>query len=163
MVAQVNWPGHIPAGMALNELIHVVDMYPTLASLAGAATTKSKPLDGLNVWATLSENKHSPRTEVIYNVEPFRAGVRQGDWKLIWRVLLPSSVELYKIKEDPSEKNNLAAKYPEEVAELEKRANELAATMAKPLLLQAEFGAMRQRLAMPPALPGEDFELDEEQ
>ena len=144
-------------------MIHVVDMYPTLAGLAGAQLGKNKPLDGLNVWSTLSEGKPSPRTEVIYNVEPFRAGVRQGDWKLIWRVLLPSAVELYNIAQDPSEKNNLAAKYPEKVAELEKRANELAATMAKPMLLQTEFQAMRKRLAMPPALPGEEFELDEEQ
>jgi len=42
------------------------------------------------------------------------------------------------------------------VAALQKRAKELAATMAKPLLLQAEFGAMRERLHMPPALAGEE-------
>ena len=163
VVALVNWPGHVRAGVSVDEMIHVVDMYPTLTALAGASTAKSKPLDGLNVWSTLSEGKPSPRTEVIYNVEPFRAGVRQGDWKLVWRVLLPSAVELYNIKEDPSEKTNLAAKYPEKIAELERRANELAAVMAKPLLLQTEFGAMRTRLAMPPALPGEEFEFDEEQ
>jgi arylsulfatase A-like enzyme len=163
VIALVNWPGHIPAGVSLDAMIHVVDMYPTLASLAGAPTAKSKPLDGLNVWPTLSEGKPSPRTEVVYNVEPFRAGVREGDWKLVWRVILPSAVELYNLKDDPSEKTNLAAKYPDKVATLEKRANELASVMAKPMLLQAEFAAIRQRLAMPPALPGEEFEFDEEQ
>jgi hypothetical protein len=35
--------------------------------------------------------------------------------------------------------------------------------MAKPMLLQTEFRAMRERLHMPPALPKEDFELNEEQ
>ena len=163
VIALVNWPGHIPSGVSLDAMIHVVDMYPTLAGLAGAPISKSKPLDGLDVWPTLSAGKPSPRTEVIYNVEPFRAGVREGDWKLVWRVILPSAVELYNIKDDPSEKANLAAKYPDKVAALEKRANELASTMAKPMLLQAEFTAIRQRLAMPPALPGEEFEFDEEQ
>lgn len=114
---------------------------------------KSKPLDGLHVWPTLSEGKPSPRTEVVYNVEPFRAGVREGDWRLVWRVILPSAVELYNIKDDPSEKTNLAAKYLDKVATLEKRANELASVMAKPMLLQAEFTAIRQRLAMPPPSP----------
>jgi arylsulfatase A-like enzyme len=163
VVALANWPGHIQPGLTVNEMIHVVDMYPTLAGLAGASYSKSKPLDGLNVWSTISQGSASPRKEVIYNIEPFRAGVRQGDWKLVWRTLLPSSVELYNIAQDPSEKNNLAAQNPEKVAELQKRANELASTMTKPLLLQTEFEAMRKRLALPPALPGEEVEFDEEQ
>jgi arylsulfatase A-like enzyme len=163
VIAMVNWPGHVKSGTTVDGMIHVVDMYPTIAALAGASTTKAKPLDGLNMWPTFSEGKPSPRTEVIYNVEPFRAGVREGDWKLIWRTPLPSAAELYNIAQDPSEKNNLAAQNPEKVTELQRRANELAATMVKPLLLQAEFQAMMKRLAMPPALPGEEFEFNEEQ
>ena len=115
------------------------------------------------MWPTLSEGKASPRTEVIYNVEPFRAGVREGDWKLIWRTPLPSALELYNIPQDPSEKTNLAEQNPEKVVELQKRANELAATMVKPLLLETEFKALLKRLHMPPALPGEEFEFNEEQ
>jgi len=163
VAAFANWPGHIKPGSTVDGMIHVVDMYPTLATLAGASFTKSKPLDGIDVWATISEGKPSPRTEIIHNLEPFRAGVREGDWKLIWRTPLPSAVELYNIAQDPSEKNNLAAKNPDKVAELEKRANELAATMAKPFFIQTEFDAVRKRLALPPALPGEEVEFDEEQ
>ena len=160
--ALVNWPGHIKAGSVVNEMIHVVDMYPTLAALAGASTAKCKPLDGLDVWPTLSEGRPSPRTELVYNVEAFRAGIRQGDWKLIWRAPLPSSVELYNLAQDPSENRNLAADNPDRVAALQKRVNELAATMAKSPLLQAEFKAMLIRLGTPPALPSEDFEFNEE-
>src|SRR4051794_13945679 len=108
-------------------MMHVVDTYPTLLGLAGGQLGKNKPLDGIDMWATISEGKPSPRTEVIYNIEPFRAGVREGDWKLVWRTPLPAAVELYNIAQDPSEKNNLAAQQPEKVAELQKRANELAA------------------------------------
>jgi arylsulfatase A-like enzyme len=163
VVALANWPGRIPAGSTVDGMIHVVDMYPTLAALAGASTGRSKPLDGLDVWPTISEAKPSPRTEIVYNVEPFRAGVREGDWKLIWRAPLPEAVELYNIALDPAEKNNVAAAHPDKVAALKKRANELAATMGKPLLLQAEFGAMRERLHMPPALPGEEASFNEEE
>lgn len=160
--ALANWPGHIKAGITVNGIIHVVDTYPTLAKLAGASTARSKPLDGLDVWQTISENKPSPRSEVVYNIEAFRAGIREGDWKLIWRTPLPAAVELYNIPQDPSEKNNLAAQHPEKVASLQKRANELGGVMVKSPLLMAEFQAMRKRLAMPPALPGQEFQFSEE-
>lgn len=159
VVSLVNWPGHIKPGTTVDEMIHVTDMYPTIAALAGASTSKAKPLDGVDQWPTISEGKPSARTEIVYNVEPFRAGVRQGDWKLIWRVMLPAAVELYNIKSDPFEKDNVAAQHPEIVAELQQRANELAATMTKPMILLTEFDAMRTRLALPPALPGEELEL----
>jgi arylsulfatase A-like enzyme len=161
--AIVNWPGHIKPGTVVHGMIHVVDTYPTLVGLAGAQLGKNKALDGMDMWPTISHGKPSPRTEVIYNVEPFRAGVREGDWKLIWRTPLPAAVELYNIAQDASEKNNLAAQNPDKVAELQKRANELAAAGAKPLLLQVEFQAIRKRLTMPPALPGKDFQFEDEQ
>ncbi len=162
VVALANWPGHVAAGSTVNEMIHVVDLYPTIAALAGASTAKCKPLDGLNVWPTISAGTASPRTEIIYNVEPFRAGVRDGDWKLIWRAPLPSVPELYNLAQDPSEKDNVAAQNPDKVAALQQRANELAAAMAKPMLMEAEFKAIMQRLHLPPALPGEEFEFNEE-
>ena len=156
VVALANWPGHIKPDTVVNEPIHVVDMYPTLVQLAGASSAQAKPLDGLDVWSTISDGKPSPRSEVVYSIEPYRAGIRQGDWKLVWRTMLPQSVELYNIAEDPFEKSNVAAAHPDKVAALQARANELAAQAQKPLFLATEFKAMKQRLAVPPALPDED-------
>jgi len=163
VAALANWPGHIKAGSTVEGMIHAVDWYPTLIALAGGQTGKAKPLDGMDIWPAVSAGEPSPRTEVVYNVEPFRAGIRQGDWKLIWRTLLPAGVELYNIAQDPSEKNNLAAQNPDQVSGLQKRANELAATMAKPMLLETELKAVMQRLKMPPSLPAELDSLNEEQ
>lgn len=134
VAALANWPGHIKA-QTVDGMIHAVDLYPTLAALAGASTAKSKPLDGLNVWETIAEGKASPRTEVVYNVEPFRGAVRQGDWKLIWRTLIPTSVDLYNLADDPYEKNNLAAAHPDKVAPMQDRLNTLGKESAKPLAL----------------------------
>jgi arylsulfatase A-like enzyme len=160
VVAFANWPGRIKPG-TVDAMMHVVDMYPTLASLAGAPTDKGKPLDGVDVWKSISDGAASPRSEIVYNVEPLRAGVRDGDWKLVWRTPLPEGIELFNIAQDPYEKNNVAAANPDKVAALKKRANELAAAAAKPLFMQTEFNAMRERLHMPPALPGDELQFGE--
>jgi arylsulfatase A-like enzyme len=93
------------------------------------------PGDGLDVWSTISSNAPSPRTELVYNVEPFRAAVREGDWKLIWRTLIPTSVDLYNLADDPYETNNVAAAHPDKVAAMQDRLNALGKEAAKPLAL----------------------------
>lgn len=134
VAAFANWPGHIKP-QTVDGIIHAVDIYPTLAALAGASTARCKPLDGMNVWSTIAEGKPSPRHELIYNIEPFRAAMRQGDWKIVWRTLIPTSVDLYNLAEDPYEKNNVAAAHPDKVAAMQSRIESLGKEAAKPLAL----------------------------
>jgi arylsulfatase B len=154
--ACANWPGHIKPG-TVDGLIHAVDLYPTFAALAGASTAKCKPLDGLNVWGTIAEGKSSPRSEIVYNIEPFRAAIREGDWKLIWRTTLPSSVDLYDLAKDPSEQTNLAAANPDKVLAMEQRLNALAKEAAKPLFLLDQFKLIMKNMNGEPVMP-----IDEE-
>ncbi len=153
--ALANWPGHINA-QTVDGLIHAVDIYPTLATLAGASTTKCKPLDGINVWDTIAAGKPSPRTEFVYNIEPFRAALRQGDWKLIWRTMLPSSVDLYDLSKDPSEQNNLASANPDKVASMQQRLDTLAKEAAKPLFLADQFKVVMKNMSGEPVLPTDE-------
>ncbi|WP_431268740.1 sulfatase family protein [Dankookia sp. P2] len=153
----MNWPGRIPAGK-VDGLAHVVDMLPTLAKLAGAPLDKAKPLDGLDIWPHVTGQAPSPRTEIVYNVEPFRAAVRQGDWKLLIAALLPARVELYDLAKDIGETTNLAAAKPDVVARLQARIDALAQEAVQPLLLtemlRATFGA-------PPSTPEFTFVNDD--
>jgi len=153
--ACANWPGHIKA-QTVDGLMHAVDLYPTLAALAGASTAKSKPLDGVNVWDVIAEGKPSPRSEFVYNIEPFRAALRQGDFKLIWRTMLPSSVDLYDLTKDPSEQNNLAAANPDKVAAMKQRLDELAKGAAKPLFLIDQFKVVMKNMNGQPVMPTEE-------
>lgn len=153
--AFANWPGKIQAG-EVDGLIHGVDLFTTFASLAGASTEGCKPLDGVDVWPVISFGAGSPREEIVYNVEPFRGAVRQGDWKLIWRTMLPSSVDLYHLAEDPSEQKNLAAAHPEKVVEMQNRLNALAKEAAKPLFLLDQFKVIQRNMAGEPVLPIEE-------
>jgi arylsulfatase A-like enzyme len=160
--AFANWPGHIKA-QKVDGLIHAVDLYPTLAHLAGASTDKCKqPLDGKDVWKTISDGKPSPRKEIVYNVEPFRGAVRQGEWKLIWRTMLPSSADLYNLADDPSEKNNLAADHPDRVVAMQKRLDMLAKDAAKPLFLLDQFKVIMKNMSGEPLMPGDDGFGDED-
>ena len=134
VAAFANWPGHIQP-QTVNGIIHAVDVYPTVASLAGASTSKCKPLDGTNVWKTIAAGAPSPRSEVVYNIEPFRGAVREGDWKLIWHSLIPTSVSLFNLGKDPYEQTNLAMANPEKVSHMQARINELGTQSAKSLAL----------------------------
>jgi arylsulfatase A-like enzyme len=126
VAALANWPGRIEPG-EVKGMMHIVDMFPTLAGLAGATLSTEKPLDGLDVWSTISEGKPSPRHEVVYN-----------------------------IPQDPSEKANLADSNPLKVAELQKRIEQLAKESAKSLFLVDAFAAVNGAAHGPPALPNED-------
>ncbi|HQN97608.1 MAG TPA: arylsulfatase [Thermoanaerobaculales bacterium] len=159
VVALANWPGHIEAGSVVKEPVHIVDMCPTLAGLAGATLAASKPLDGMDVWPTIAEGRPSPRSEIVYNVGPFFAAVRQGDWKLVWKTTLPSSLELFDIARDPSETTNLAAEQPQKVAELQRRIEELARESAEPLFLVDALGATKHVLFGSVATPDEEENL----
>jgi arylsulfatase I/J len=134
VVALANWSGRIKPEV-VNGMMHIVDIYPTLAGLAGAQLGRNKPLDGLDVWPTISEGKPSPRHEIVYNVEPYRAAVREGNWKLVWTTLLPPKIELFDLAKDPSESTNLAEENTDKVKKLQARIIELAKQAKQPLFL----------------------------
>ncbi len=147
--AMANWPGKIKAGTVVNEPLHIVDVYPTLLSLAGAKLEQKLPLDGRNAWGTIAEGKKSPRTEILHNTTPTTGAIRMGDWKLILnggeavddvetsgqprrRQRMAGGVELFNIATDRSEKSNVAEKHPEKVKELKARYDALAAEAVAP-------------------------------
>lgn len=155
VVALANWPGRIPAGSVVDQPMHVVDMWPTLAGLAGASPAKGKPLDGVDMWPVIAEGKPSPRTEVVYGVEPFRAALRSGNWKLVWKATLPSKAELFDLAADPGEKNDVAAAHPERLRELEQRIEALSRDAVPPTILQEALGVAQPALFGAVALPEE--------
>jgi arylsulfatase A-like enzyme len=152
----MNWPGRIPPGVNISELVHVVDMLPTLVKLGGGSTKPCQPLDGVDVWPAIAAGEPSGRTEVVYNIEPFRGAVRAGDWKLVWLATLPSQVELFNVARDPNETTNLAPQEPEKVQELQARIGKLARESAKPLFMQTAVNAVFGGVFGPAPIPFEE-------
>lgn len=127
------WDGHIKAGSTVTEPIHMVDWYPTLLKLRGAKFSQQLPLDGLDIWPTLTQGKPSPHDAILLNTTPNAGAIRMGDWKLVLRngaddpdggpAKNPdkSTVELFNLKDDPYEKSNLAEKQAKKLKELRAR------------------------------------------
>jgi arylsulfatase A-like enzyme len=133
VAACVTWDGHLMAGSTATEPLHAVDWYPTLLKLCGAPAEQKLPLDGFDIWLTLTEGKPSPHDVILLNTTPSTGAVRAGDWKLVVmngtddpdggpaKNPEKSSVELFNLKDDPFEKANLADKNPEKVKELREK------------------------------------------
>lgn len=117
------FPGVIQAGSKNDTPISQVDLYPTFLNLAGGKVPKR--LDGVSLVPALKNEAlperslfwHFPCYLQSYKADPDSASkffrttpcgvIRNGDWKLI-QYFEDGSLELYDLKNDPSEKNNLA-------------------------------------------------------
>ncbi len=131
---------------------------PTVLSLADGKASPEKPLDGKDIWATVSEGKPSPHEDILVNVEAFRGSVIKGNWKLVKIALLPGKTELFDLTADPGEKNDLAAQNPEVVRDLESRLIAYAKQQKMSEWLKAQpdyLGAQGQTLFDP------DFDIDD--
>ena len=120
--AFANWPGRLQTGGIVNDPLHIVDWYPTLLQLANASLSQPLPLDGRNIWPTITQGKSTPHVDILYNATKGMSAMRRGDWKLILQQHKESqSIELFNIATDPFEKNNLATQHPDEVKALSTR------------------------------------------
>ena len=138
-VAWMNWPGKIKPGTVITEPIHMVDIFPTLVTLAGGTLTQPKPLDGKDIWPTVTQGKPSPHDDILINVEAVRGSIRQGNWKLIKIATLPGKTELYDLAKDPGEITNLADKYPDVVKTLEAKLVNYAKEQVPSLWLKSQM------------------------
>ena len=137
----VSWPGHVPAGSVVDAPLHMVDVLPTLARLAGGSVDGAKPLDGHNAWQTILGRQDSPHDWILHNLTPFHAALRQGPWKLIINGSVSANavkpagqttVELFNLENDPQEKTDLSETHPDLVAKLNERIEQLRSEAAKP-------------------------------
>lgn len=125
------WPGRLEAGSVVSQVIHIVDLFPTLIGLANGGPHLGKPLDGIDAWPAIHQGASMPKRDVILNAfdTKGRGAIRRGDWKLIVqpeRVIkqgMPLGeagllAQLYNIADDPYEQHDLAVSNSNIVHEL---------------------------------------------
>ncbi len=127
------WPGVIPANLQRDDLTSIMDLYPTIAGIAGVDLPE-RTVDGYDIRPLLenAEGSTTPYKAYYYHMLSQLQAVRVGDWKLVlprlkdtkhllWLGRYMDTVtepELYNLKADPGELDNVAHQHPDIVTSL---------------------------------------------
>ncbi len=112
----IRWPGRIPAGSASNEIVHEMDLFPTLAKIAGGKVPADRAIDGVDQSPFFyGKQKNSNRDGVIVYMGEEVYGVKWKNWKLHFKELETVFSEVkdygvprvYNLLTDPGETENV--------------------------------------------------------
>lgn len=112
------WKGRIPAGRVLETPVIQLDILPTALAAAGGAPQPDWKLDGTNLLPLMEGKAEKLDRDTLYWRFGVQYAVRQGDWKLV-KAGLNQPVQLFNLKDDRNEKDDLAAKQPEKAKALQ--------------------------------------------
>jgi arylsulfatase len=110
----VRWPGHIPAGRVSSEIVHEVDLFPTIAAAVGAdIVPKDRAIDGVNQLPFLEgKQKASNRESVLFFAGQQLRAVKWRDWKFHY-FFNPdpgapgTAARLFNLRSDPKEETDI--------------------------------------------------------
>lgn len=132
----LRWKGNIPAGVTSDAIVASIDLFPTIMHYAGCQSFKQK-IDGINISSFLKNPSLQLRDEYVYVKGGEVHGIRKGDW-----VYLPKTgnskfkkgdiPELFNLKQDIGESNNLHLQYPDKVKELQEVMKKYQSTSTMP-------------------------------
>jgi arylsulfatase A-like enzyme len=124
----------IPAGRRIDFLVRTIDIMPTILELTGLPSKRVPAMDGHSLVALWSPGAADPGFQAYadsINMLTYRAptggadskndilfALTDGEWKYIHHALRPAESELYNLKDDPRELNNLFGQHPRQVARL---------------------------------------------
>lgn len=109
------WPGVIPAGQVNRSVATGLDIFPTLASVAGA-DYNLQHIDGLNLLPAIKGEETFSRSTFYYSQGDRVQAVRQDNWKL--RITPEDGIQLFDLHVDPSEQYNRQEEFPDHVKAL---------------------------------------------
>ena len=129
----VRWPNVVEPGSVSDQTICLTDLYATVAQIVGHELEDNEGEDSISLLNILKGEATQPiREAVVHHSLSGMFAIRKGDWKLIQGLgsggftgidtkadeAAGIQGQLYNLKDDPQEKNNLWKAKPEVVAEL---------------------------------------------
>jgi arylsulfatase A-like enzyme len=127
------WPDHIPASRVCREVCTLMDLYPTLANLAGTEVPQDRIIDGRDIRPLLTGRlgAKSPHEAVYFYFMDQLQAVRSGRWKLYLPLEEPQgravgksdTARLYNLSADIGETTNVAEQHADVVERLLKSAD----------------------------------------
>lgn len=133
----VSWPSTIKPGTVSNEITQVVDIFPTLLDITGIEYPKeidgepTIPLDGSSLLPVFKGLDRKDPEYILSGFTEKKRMYRKDDWQIV--KLNGESWELYNLKEDPTEMNNLASAKPDILAGIVKSYQDLRITTSAKL------------------------------
>ena len=124
----IQWPGVTKRGSVCSQPVISTDFYPTLLEMTGQALRPEQHRDGVSLVPMLKGDRNFNRGPIIWHyphylprhfAEPGSA-IRVGDWKMI-QYYEDGRQELYNLKDDIGESDNLAKHMPEKTAAMKAR------------------------------------------
>lgn len=120
----LRWPAQVSANSWNNSTAHIIDFQPTLMRIVGLNPVTDipkgkKPLDGENMLPVL-RGENRDRDKPLFMEWNKNRGVIDGDWKLAYGNRV-RRWELFNLKDDRTEMNDLSAVYPERLAQMAKQ------------------------------------------
>ena len=122
----VKWPGVTPPGSVCNDYVIIEDIFPSFLEMAGVEDYRQVggKIEGVSFVPLLKQQDgHSRGSRAIfwhfphtYDQPPY-SSVRRGDWKLIYHHA-DARLELFNLKADISEQDDLSIKEPEKLREM---------------------------------------------
>jgi arylsulfatase len=112
----IRWPGRIPAGAISNEIVHVTDLFATLAGIAGARVPEDRPIDGVDQLEFFTHPAaKSKREGFVYYIKSELRAVKWRDWKMhiVWEPepnIGPNHLEtpwIFNVTSDPKEETDV--------------------------------------------------------
>jgi len=111
------WPGHFASGKTSEAITYFPDFMPTLAEITGARATQHS--DGISILPALKgENQPAGERFLYWEFPGHSQAVRWGNWKAI-RTKWEGALELYDLKNDVSEKTDVASQNPKVIEAIE--------------------------------------------
>ena len=83
----MRWPGKIAPGRISNEIVHITDLYTTLARIGGAEIPKDRPIDGVDqLDFFLGKQEKSNREGFVFYIKQEMRAAKWRDWKMhfVW-------------------------------------------------------------------------------
>jgi arylsulfatase B len=127
--AVMRFPGRVKAGAVSQQVMTMMDYFPTLTAACEINPGNTLPFDGKNLWTAITGGRVEPREDLFFVIEGggvVRLAVHHGDWKLVREepVTGVGRNYMFRIQEDPTESNDLSSKNPVLVADLVRRLEE---------------------------------------
>lgn len=113
----IRWPDHIAAGTRIRQLAGAIDLLPTLCNLASVKIEGTKPLDGIDLSATLLGASESPPERTLFSVRRQQVSARSQ------RFRLDADGRLFDMRLDPGQSTDVANRFPEVARRLRQQAD----------------------------------------